>query len=326
MKKLINLIVILLILIFFSNQLFAIERRKRHTIEQTTEILLSKKVGNLKLDHDDHIYKFIKISKSANDLEGAINVLIASNTKLGDTLDNEEVKLIIKISQLDTNLYQDIMIAMKKIGKKRTTIAEHYTIIDKMKKKKGKYLLTGIGRAVQCNYTIENDYLSLKRLNLLVKIGKLKSDEKMINIYAAMRRVGMGSDVNSKGIEVIYKLSNLKGDVAYKIDLFLKNEKWRSRKEPGEREYSVVKYLMKDIYVAHEGSSDYDKIKMYLDKPGKKHNKKYYSKKKYNKKYYSKKKHNKKYYANTNKKSDKINNNSTEYGSYKPCAAFISQN
>ena len=44
-----------------------------------------------------------------------------------------------------------------------------------MNKGNGKYLLTGIERAVQCNYKIENDYFTLKRLNLFVKLGKLKN-------------------------------------------------------------------------------------------------------------------------------------------------------
>lgn len=312
MKKLINFILILVTFIFISNPLLSTEKKNNYSIEQTTEILQSRKLGNIKLDHDDHVYKCMKLSKEAENLEGAINVLIASKTDLGYTLDDEEVKLIIKISNLDTNLYQDIIISSKKIGKKKTTVAEHQLIVDEIKEENGKYLLSGIERAGQCHYKIENDYFTRKRLNLLVELGKIKDEDKLLNIYAAMRRIGMESNVNSKGVEVLYKLCNLEGDVAYKINEYLKINKWKSRKQPGEREYVVIKDLMKANYVAIEKQrSDYDKIKIYKDKPKKK-NKNIATKSK--RKYYAKK--------TSNKSKDKKKG----HGSLSPCTAYISQN
>ena len=59
----------------------------------------------------------MKISKEGRDLEGAVSALIAFKTNFGYTLDDDEVKVIIRISRLDTNLYNDIAITSKKIGK-----------------------------------------------------------------------------------------------------------------------------------------------------------------------------------------------------------------
>ena len=71
--------------------------KSKYTVEEATEILSDSRLGKINLNRDDHVYKCMKISQKSKDLEGATDVLIASNTNLGKKLDNEEVNLLINI-------------------------------------------------------------------------------------------------------------------------------------------------------------------------------------------------------------------------------------
>ena len=286
--------------------------KSKYNIEETTEILKSRKLGKIRLDHDDHVYKFMKVAKNANNLEGAVDVLIASKTKLGYTLDDSEVDVLIKISNLDTNLYQEIIVIARKLGKSKTTVREHFTICNELKKGNGKYILAGIERAIGCNYKIKNDYFSWSRLNLLIQVGKITDEDRFVDIYNAMRSIGMGSKVDPKGLEVLYKLYHVKGDVAGKITEYLKYNKWRSRKQPGDREYIVIRDLIKANYKILGQESNFDnptdmKITKITPKPVVKKSKKR-SEKMARKRTYAKNKN--------HKKKNK---------SFNPCSAFISK-
>ncbi len=216
----------------------------KYSIDETARILRSRRIGNLKLDHDDHVYKCIAISKRAGNLEGAADALVAFKTKFGDTLDDNEVKLIIRISKIDTELYADIANLSKSIGKKETTINEHFNIVYETEKGNGEYLKIGLDRAHACGYKMENDYYSAKRLKLLIDIGKISTQDRFLDIYNAMRKIGMSKRINTRSLEILYHLSQLKGDVASGISEFLYKNKWKSRKQPGKREYSVIRDMM----------------------------------------------------------------------------------
>ncbi len=262
-KLLLLLIFPFFLLVFFTVQIISnglpmnaygedIEEVKlQYSIEETTELMKSKKIGNIKLDHDDHVYKCMKISKEGKDLEGSVDALINFKTAFGDTLDDEEVNLIIEISKLNTELYADIALVSRKIGKKKTTVDENFILVNAIKKGTGLALLRGLERAVECKYKIENDYFSDERVDLLVRIGYIENEDRFFEIYDAMKRVGMSGKLNTRGLEVIYKLYLLKGDVASKIEDYLRVNKWKSRKQPGQREYEVIRDLMRANYAAY---------------------------------------------------------------------------
>lgn len=260
MRYLLNIAFFFILSTFFAGQLFASKlinltkegQKKRYNLEETTDMLKLSKLISFNLSHDIHVYKCLKISRNAVDLEGAIFILVASKTKLGYALDDQEVDLIIRLSKLNTEVYQDVMNAAKKIGKVRTTVKEHNNISSVVEKGNGRALLEGIDTATGCNYKIENDYFSISRLDLLVKVGKLNDKDRFFDIYDAMRKVGMESKIHSRALNVIYKLYNIKGDVPYQIMEYLRVNKWRSRKQPGDREYLVIKDMMTDKGVENE--------------------------------------------------------------------------
>jgi hypothetical protein len=194
----------------------------------------------------------MKLAKEGKDLDGAVEALYTFKTNFGDTLDNEEVNLLIQISKLDTNLYNDIALSSRDIGKKKTTVEENFTLLKSISKGSVQSLLNGIDVAKQCKYRIENDFFSSDRVELLIQIGNLKDTNRFLEIYDSMKNVGMGAAINTRGLELLYKLYSLQGDVSMKIDEYLKVNKWKSRKQPGDREYEVIRDIMKWHYATFD--------------------------------------------------------------------------
>jgi len=226
---------------------------KKYTIEETTELMQSGSLGKIKLDHDDHVYKCMKIAKEAGDLEGAVDALVEFKTKLGDSLDNEEVNAIIQISNSGTELYKNIGLAAKDIGKRKTTINEHFFILSVIKKNLGNELLHGMQIAAECNYKVDNDYFSDDRLTILTNVGRIKDEARFFAIYEAMKNVGMSSKINTSTLDILYKMYTIDGDVPEKIAFYLKDNRWKSRNQPGKREYEVIRDVMKANYAGYLG-------------------------------------------------------------------------
>ena len=218
MKK-ITIFITLIFLVSLSTQLLSydlIERtsssdkskgqsKTNYSVEETTELLKDRKLGNFSISRDNQIFKCIKISKNARDLEGAIDVLIALNIKLGPSLDDDEVNLLIRLSKINTEVYNDVVYAAKKIGKKKTTIKEILLLLKEFERGNGEYLLIGIERAIDCNYLIDDDYFSTQKIKLLVDYGMFRDEEKLLDIYDTMRSVGMAKEINTTSLEFLYK-------------------------------------------------------------------------------------------------------------------------
>ena len=95
---------------------------------------------------------------------------------------------------------------LRDLGKEKMTIPEHARLVNLLKKGKGKTFIEGMKLALRCGYVIENDYLTQKRIDLIHRLGLLKKKKRFVGVYEAMVDVGMGAEINDRGLSFLYKV------------------------------------------------------------------------------------------------------------------------
>lgn len=220
------------------------EPRRKGGLDRTTALLLNRKLGNIRLDHDDHVYKCIRIAREGRDIEGAVECLIEARTTLGDTLDADEIKLIIRLSNTKTALFREIVATARDIGKKKFTVEECALLTNYVIENDGKLILQGMQLAEQCRYRMESEALNADHLNLFIRLGEIKNKNYFCTLYDAMIGVGMSKSMGTPSLKCLYRLNTLPGNVPSIVELYLRENKWRARKQIGEREFQVIRDLV----------------------------------------------------------------------------------
>jgi len=222
--------------------------QSNRNIDQITALLMSKNIGSITLDHDDHIYKCLKIANEAQKVEGSLEALSLLKVKFDDTLDDDEVDLLIRLGKTDTKFFTVFAAEAAKIGKKITTVEEIFYLLEIMENGGSEALMKGITLASRCLYRLPNDFFSLSRINLFCDLGKIEDQNRFLELYNAMLKTGMKKNADEKILQFLRQISMLEGDVAGSIIKYLFEKKWKSRQQPGKREYNIIRDLMKNDY------------------------------------------------------------------------------
>ena len=235
------------------------KKEKAVTFDDVVKSLMNTSVGGVFPLYDKQVNQIIRMVNTGKDIPGSITALVNLGVSLGNDIDIDEEKTIIRGSKIDTSLYKDITKTIVNKLKKNlnSSIVEANNIIQSLEANKGVNILKGIKLSAKISYKIENSKTTLitpQKLNLWFELGQVDS-KKLLSIYSSLLKIGLDPVQNDISVNSLLILSHLKGDVV-SIIKSLGTAKWRVEGELDDREISIIKNMVENKYTGYSKKTE----------------------------------------------------------------------